>query len=115
MWGPNFIRSLGGLCLTTFDHFMESPPQAGQASFLSGRRLSEVNSIRLGNLKAPGLGVLCIAKVYLTVGTIFSLPPMYICSGAGILTDPSSWSRFSRKAISILGGATTVLFRVWAK
>lgn len=24
--GPDFMRSLGGLCLTTFDHFMESPP-----------------------------------------------------------------------------------------
>jgi hypothetical protein len=40
---------------------------------------------------------------------------MYGCSALGILTDPSSLRLFSRKAISILGGATTVLLRVCAK
>ena len=43
------------------------------------------------------------------------MPPIYILRGSGIFTLPSACSRFSRKAISILGGATTVLFNVWAK
>ena len=43
---------------------------------------------------------------------ILSLPPMYILSGSGILTVPSALRLFSRNAISILGGATTVLLRV---
>ncbi len=46
---------------------------------------------------------------------ILSLPPIYIRNGSGILTVPSAFRLFSRKAISILGGATTVLFKVWAK
>ena len=51
-------------------------------------------------------------KVYFV---ILSLPPIYIRNGSGILTVPSAFRLFSRKAISILGGATTVLFKVWAK
>ena len=30
-------------------------------------------------------------------------------------TEPSAWRLFSKKAMSIRGGATTVLLRVWAK
>ncbi len=43
------------------------------------------------------------------------LPPMYIRRGRGILMVPSSLRLFSRNAMSILGGATTVLFNVCAR
>ena len=46
------------------------------------------------------------------LGIITSLPPIYILSFSGILTLPSACKLFSRKAISILGGATQVLLRV---
>lgn len=46
---------------------------------------------------------------------MISIPPMYILSASGILTDPSALRLFSKKAINILGGATTVLLRVCAK
>ena len=55
------------------------------------------------------------AFFFCSAGTSFSWPPMYGRSGSGILTDPSAWRLFSKKAISIRGGATTVLFRVCAK
>ena len=45
-------------------------------------------------------------------GRITSLPPMYILRGSGMRTEPSSLRLFSRNAISIRGGATTVLLRV---
>lgn len=48
-------------------------------------------------------------------GLIASLPPIYILSGFGILTEPSSLRLFSKNAISIRGGATTVLLSVCAK
>ena len=41
-----------------------------------------------------------------------SMPPIYILSASGILTDPSALRLFSKKAMSILGGATTVLLSV---
>ena len=44
-----------------------------------------------------------------------SCPPMYGLKTSGITIVPSSWRLFSRKAISILGDATTVLLSVWAK
>ena len=43
---------------------------------------------------------------------IASLPPIYIRSGSGMRMLPSSLKLFSRKAMSMRGGATTVLFRV---
>lgn len=46
---------------------------------------------------------------------ITAIPPIYGCSAAGIFTEPSALRLFSRNAISILGGATTVLFKVCAK
>ena len=46
---------------------------------------------------------------------IYSLPPIYMRSASGMRTRPSACRLFSRKAISIRGGATTVLFRVCAK
>ena len=46
---------------------------------------------------------------------IIVFPPIYGCNALGILIVPSSFKLFSRKAINILGGATTVLFNVWAK
>lgn len=46
---------------------------------------------------------------------ITAIPPIYGCRAAGIFTEPSALRLFSRKAISILGGATTVLFKVCAK
>lgn len=45
----------------------------------------------------------------------WSLPPMYGLRASGMVTVPSDCRWFSRKAMSILGGATTVLLRVWAK
>src|SRR5699024_8492699 len=48
-------------------------------------------------------------------GISFSFPPMYIRSGSGIFTVPSAFRLFSRNAISIRGGATTVLFSVCAR
>lgn len=42
-------------------------------------------------------------------------PPIYGCNTSGIWTVPSFWRLFSKNAINILGGATTVLFNVWAK
>ena len=47
--------------------------------------------------------------------SILFMPPMYGCRASGILTDPSAFRLFSRNAISILGGATTVLFNVCAR
>ena len=55
-----------------------------------------------------------ILPLYFT-GIRTSLPPMYGRSFSGIRTLPSAWRLFSRKAISIRGGATTVLLRVWAR
>ena len=48
-------------------------------------------------------------------GRIFSAPPMYGRRTSGISTLPSALRWFSRNAMSILGGATTVLLRVCAK
>ena len=50
------------------------------------------------------------AQSWSGVSTLF--PPMYICSGFGMDTDPSACRLFSRNAISILGVATQVLFKV---
>ena len=55
-------------------------------------------------------GVVFMPNYFL--GTILSLPPIYIRSASGIETVPSALRLFSRNAISILGGATTVLLRV---
>ena len=52
--------------------------------------------------------------IYFT-GISFSLPPTYGRSATGTLTLPSALRLFSKNAISILGGATTVLFKVCAK
>ena len=46
------------------------------------------------------------------LGTRTSVPPIYGWSTFGMVTVPSAWRWFSRNAISIRGGATTVLFRV---
>ena len=48
-------------------------------------------------------------------GLITDLPPIYGRRTSGIFTEPSSFKLFSRNAISIRGGATTVLLRVCAK
>ena len=40
---------------------------------------------------------------------------MYGRRASGMRTLPSAWRLFSRNAISIRGGATTVLFSVWAR
>lgn len=47
--------------------------------------------------------------------SIFVFPPMYGCNAFGIFTVPSAFKLFSKNAISILGGATTVLFNVCAR
>ena len=44
-----------------------------------------------------------------------SVPPIYGCNGFGIETVPSAFRLFSKNAINIRGGATTVLFKVCAK
>ena len=46
---------------------------------------------------------------------ITDFPPIYGLKASGIFTDPSSFKLFSKNAINILGGATTVLFKVCAK
>ena len=46
------------------------------------------------------------------LGTRTSVPPIYGWSTFGMVTVPSACRWFSRNAISIRGGATTVLFRV---
>ena len=48
-------------------------------------------------------------------GVSSCLPPIYGQSTSGILTLPSACRLFSSRAISIRGGATTVLLRVWAR
>ena len=48
-------------------------------------------------------------------GVIALIPPMYGLNASGILTEPSACKLFSRNAINILGGATTVLFNVCAR
>ena len=55
-----------------------------------------------------------IICVYFCFGRMQSVN-IYRWSGSGIRMLPSAFRLFSRNAISILGGATTVLFRVWAK
>ena len=57
----------------------------------------------------------CSSQFFLLVGTMTFNPPMYGCSTSGMVTLPSACRWFSRKAISIRGGATQVLFRVWAR
>ncbi len=52
---------------------------------------------------------------YYFFGTRRSVPPIYGCKALGTSTLPSACKLFSKKAMSILGGATTVLFRVWAR
>ena len=52
---------------------------------------------------------------YYFFGTRRSLPPIYGCKALGTSTLPSACKLFSRKAMSILVAATTVLFRVWAR
>lgn len=59
--------------------------------------------------------VIFFFRNYFWSGTSFSLPPIYGCSTFGMLTLPSAFKLFSRNAINILGGATTVLFKVFAK
>ena len=54
-------------------------------------------------------------QFFLWVGTMTFRPPIYGCSTSGMVTVPSACRWFSRKAISIRGGATQVLFRVWAR
>ena len=49
---------------------------------------------------------------YYLLGIKMDLPPIYGRRTSGILTLPSACRLFSRNAINILGGATTVLFRV---
>ena len=76
----------------------------------------------LGNQKgstvSSGKGVIklfnCQSKLIKTdyFLTILSMPPMYGRRTSGIYTEPSAWRWFSRNAISIRGGATTVLFSV---
>ena len=83
--------------------------------------------VRRGSIGAKFLKIFnTICNIYLTIirGTpavvqlmifyfvIFSLPPIYGWSAFGILIEPSAFILFSRNAISILGGATTVLLRV---
>ena len=50
-------------------------------------------------------------RIYFT-GTRSSFPPIYGRRTSGILTEPSAFRLFSRNAINIRGGATTVLFNV---
>ena len=54
------------------------------------------------------------ASSHYFLGTSFSVPPMYGLNASGIETVPSSFKLFSKNAINILGGATTVLFKVCA-
>ena len=63
------------------------------------------------NSRIALLSVFHVEHFYLLgINTFF--PPIYGCNTSGILTLPSSLRLFSSKAISILGGATTVLLRV---
>ena len=54
-------------------------------------------------------------EAYLRLGRIASLPPMYLRSTSGMVTLPSALRWFSSRAMSMRGGATTVLLRVCAK
>ena len=60
-------------------------------------------------------------KLYIYTDTLLinylitSIPPMYGLNATGTFIVPSSFKLFSRNAINILGGATTVLFNVCAK
>ena len=45
----------------------------------------------------------------------FHTTPIYGLNASGILTEPSACKLFSKNAIDILGGATTVLFNVCAR
>ena len=53
--------------------------------------------------------------LYFVVGTRTLVPPIYGCKTSGIVTVPSACRWFSKNAISIRGGATQVLFSVWAR
>lgn len=48
-------------------------------------------------------------------GTSASVPPMYGLSGAGTRTLPSRARLFSSSAMSMRGGAATVLLSVWGR
>ena len=62
----------------------------------------------------------CVSSYLYIVETLFYylisvFPPMYGLNASGIRMLPSACILFSKNAINILGGATTVLFNVCAK
>ncbi len=100
--------------------FVVPPPLIVEALLLPflffgcGMRDSKIPLFALQYKNSPQIitvcGVIFMPNYFL--GTILSLPPIYIRSASGIETVPSALRLFSRNAISILGGATTVLLRV---
>ena len=98
------------LRVTAFLWVFRVEPSAVEAKCFRYKKSSLFNLIRKRTPKCP-----FFKYSYLSFLLISFMPPMYGCSGSGILTEPSSCSRFSRNAINILGGATTVLFSVCAR
>ena len=95
-------RSGGGI-VPTFQTTFQQPTAYAQSMTITNPTVGQVSVC----------GVIFIVNYFL--GTILSLPPIYIRSASGIETVPSALRLFSRNAISILGGATTVLFKVCAR
>ena len=58
---------------------------------------------------------ICFLSCSYLFGTRIVFPPIYGVRTAGMVMLPSACRWFSRKAMSIRGGATTVLLRVWGR
>ena len=96
-----FFTKFLRLCLSVF------PCRSQELPFASERKPASKRIFE----KRKAQGIPCAFLFYL----ISSMPPIYILSASGILTEPSAHRLFSKKAMSILGGATTVLLSVCAK
>ena len=86
----------------------EEKPQGGlggQASLVCLPASARFDEVRAQDAPFPRL-----ARYFLTA--IKDLPPIYGLNTSGIVTLPSACKWFSTKAMSMRGGATTVLFRV---
>lgn len=85
--------------------------------FRSGYRLNSLSMvIAFSQRRLAALGYLSCLKgnkiIDISAYPMTDLPPIYGRSTSGILTVPSALRLFSKNAISIRGGATTVLLSV---
>ena len=120
-WHFNFFR-FAVVCavfvaLAGFMACSDDDSESGSELVLSARSRRGDCTVRIRPQKTAPVRRQALFGVehYYFFGTRRSVPPIYGCKALGTSTLPSACKLFSRKAMSILGGATTVLFRVWAR